>query len=179
MKKKYTTPEYRLHRLRSQALLESSPFDNRYYQNQADIRYSSDYVSAEEADWYSYYFDGLLCAIMIKIAHSLIVIVSQLISFVKSNELQYEHTKSNIWDPEQTDHAEINANDNAMHIINVVIRQWLGTRWEQIQSSSIFRPPKTGSIPCRPRFEEHVFEGRYGVCHQWRNNDQPPISGIY
>ena len=84
MKKKYTTPEYRLHRLRSQALLESSPFDNRYYQNQADIRYSSDY------------FDGLLCAIMIKIAHSLIVIVSQLISFVKSNELQYEHTKSNI-----------------------------------------------------------------------------------
>jgi hypothetical protein len=50
MKKKYTTPEYRLHRLRSQALLESSPFDNRYYQNQADIRYSSDYVSAEEAD---------------------------------------------------------------------------------------------------------------------------------
>lgn len=50
MKKKYTTPEYRLNRLRSQALLESSPFDNRYYQNQADIRYSSDYVSAEEAD---------------------------------------------------------------------------------------------------------------------------------
>ena len=52
MKKKYTTPEYRLHRLRSQALLESSPFDNRYYQNQADLSYvemhSHDYIGIEE-----------------------------------------------------------------------------------------------------------------------------------
>ena len=50
MKKKYTTPAYRLHRLRSQALLDASPFENRYYNDQADIKYSSDMVSADEAE---------------------------------------------------------------------------------------------------------------------------------
>ena len=50
MKKKYTTPAYRLHRLRSQALLDASPFENRYYDDQADIKYSSDMVSADEAE---------------------------------------------------------------------------------------------------------------------------------
>ena len=49
MKKQYTTPLVKVVKVHTHTLLAGSP-ENRYYNNQGDIRFSATEVSAENAD---------------------------------------------------------------------------------------------------------------------------------